>query len=237
MTQDKSQELSGEGRRRLLVETLNELDSSPDRARQPDQADAPNDPAGVGDLACAQPAWSQARRRPSGSNSTSSKKTSARQTSTKLKSIPKATRPPLSDLINTWCPVQKIFVAVHGIGDQFQSETVQTVAYRVCDYVGVPAALPLGRFHGPGGTVTKAFIPDPDRDPPIHCGFAEIYWANVPRIPAADKHILEEPKKWAQDPGRAAPAARCAATAAAGVHQAHGAPGTTTSDSSSSSRS
>ena len=115
-----------------------------------------------------------------------------------LKSIPEATRPALSDLINTWCPVQKIFVAVHGIGDQFQGETVQSVAYRVCDYVGVPAAMPLGRFHGPGGTVTKAYIPDPDRDPPIRCGFAEIYWANVPRIPAADKHILEEPKKWAR---------------------------------------
>ncbi len=87
---------------------------------------------------------------------------------------------------------------MHGIGDQFQGETVQSVAFRVCDYVGVPAAMPLGRFHGPGGTVTKAFIPDPVRDPPIQCGFAEIYWANVPRIPAADKHILEEPKKWAR---------------------------------------
>ncbi len=32
----------------------------------------------------------------------------------------------------------------------------------------------------------------------LNCGFAEIYWANVPRVPAADKHILEEPRKWAR---------------------------------------
>ena len=111
-----------------------------------------------------------------------------------LKSIPEATRPPLSDLINTWCPVKKIFVAVHGIGDQFQGETVQSVAFRVCDYVGVPAAMPLGRFHGPGGTVTKAFIPDPDRDPPIQCGFAEIYWANVPQFPPPTSTSSRNPR-------------------------------------------
>ena len=33
MTQDKSQELSGEGRRRLLKETLNELSDAPTAAR------------------------------------------------------------------------------------------------------------------------------------------------------------------------------------------------------------
>ncbi len=131
-----------------------------------------------------------------------------------LEQMPEQAREPVARLINEWCPVPKIFVAVHGIGDQFQNETVQSVAFRVCDYLGQPAALPLGRFHGPGATVTGAFLPDPDRDPPIECGFAEIYWANVPRIPAADRHILEEPKKWARtlvarmrlrDPNRAKP--------------------------------
>ena len=114
--------------------------------------------------------------------------------------LPKVIQPSLSVLINEWSPVRKIFVAVHGIGDQFQSETVQTVAYRVCDYVGVPTALPLGRFHGPGGAVTEAFVPEPDGDPPVNCGFAEIYWANVPRVPAADKHILEEPQEMGAGP-------------------------------------
>ena len=96
-------------------------------------------------------------------------------------------REPLSDLIELvrlHAPIRKVFVAIHGIGDQFQNETVQTVAYRVCHYVGQPAAFPLGRFHGPAGTVTKAFVPEVDRDPALPCGFAEIYWADVPRGPA-----------------------------------------------------
>ena len=114
-----------------------------------------------------------------------------------LKEFPEQARPPLSKLINEWWPLRKIFVAVHGIGDQFHNQTVQSVAFRVCDYVGMPAALPLGRFHGGGATVTGAFLPDPDRDPPLDCGFAEIYWADVPRGPAAEAHTLEEPTKWA----------------------------------------
>jgi hypothetical protein len=116
-----------------------------------------------------------------------------------LKAFIDEARKPISKLINRWLPVAKIFVAVHGIGDQFHNETVQNVAVRVCDYVGLPAALPLGRFHGGGATVTGAFLPDPDRDPPVDCGFAEIYWAAVPRGPAQEEHTLEDPKKWARN--------------------------------------
>ena len=115
-----------------------------------------------------------------------------------LKSVPMATQPHLSSLINTWCPVEKIFVAVHGIGDQFQSETVQSVAYRVCDYVGVPAALPLGRFHGPGGTRYQGVHSRPRPRSPNPLRLRGDLLGQRPRIPAADKHILEEPKKWAQ---------------------------------------
>jgi hypothetical protein len=116
----------------------------------------------------------------------------------RLGEIPVIAQKPISELINDWCPIPRIFVAVHGIGDQALNATVQSVAFQVCQYVGVPAALPLGRFHGPGTTVTGAFLPEPDRDPPIDCGFAEIYWADVPRGPAADQHILEEPTRWAR---------------------------------------
>lgn len=104
----------------------------------------------------------------------------------------------LKALINVWGPVRKVFVAVHGIGDQFRNATVQSVAYAVCRYVGQPTAIPLGRFQGPGGTLTKAYIPDPASDPPINCGFAEIYWADVPREPVDDAHILEAPTSWAR---------------------------------------
>jgi hypothetical protein len=196
MTQEKSQELSGEGRRRLLAETLKELDSSLTGLASLIKKSPPNIPAGAGNLIALNGVITNAAA--SVRQQLDVVEKTSPEDIAELKDVPKVAGPPLSALINTWCPVQKIFIAVHGIGDQFQSETVQTVAYRVCDYIGVPAALPLGRFHGPGGAVTKAFIPDPDRDPPIRCGFAEIYWANVPRIPAADQHILEEPKKWAQ---------------------------------------
>lgn len=104
---------------------------------------------------------------------------------------------PLIEIVNEWFPIPKIFVAVHGIGDQFQNETVQTVAFRVCDYVGQPTAIPLGRFRSPGARV-GVFLPEPGRDPNLDCGFAEIYWADVPRVPAAEKYILEEPRKWAR---------------------------------------
>ncbi len=105
---------------------------------------------------------------------------------------------PVTEFLSEWYPIQKILIAVHGIGDQFNFETVQSVAYRVCDYVGQPAAIPLGRFHGTNATITRAYLPDPDRDPPVNCGFAEIYWADVPRQSVKEKYILEEPKKWAR---------------------------------------
>ena len=69
-------------------------------------------------------------------------------------------------------PSRKIFVAVHGIGDQFQNETVQTVAFRVCDYVGQPTAIPLGRFRSPGARV-GVFLPEP--------GATRIWTAGSPR--------------------------------------------------------
>ncbi len=105
-------------------------------------------------------------------------------------------RGPLAQFLREWFPVKKILIAVHGIGDQFNFATIQSVAHRVCDYVGQPAAMPLGRFHGTIATVTRAYLPDPDRDPHVNCGFAEIYWADVPRKPAAEKYILEEPTNW-----------------------------------------
>ena len=107
-------------------------------------------------------------------------------------------RRPLAQFLREWLPVKKILIAVHGIGDQFNFATIQSVAHRVCDYVGQPAAMPLGRFHGTIATVTRAYLPDPDRDPQVNCGFAEIYWADVPRKSAAEKYILEEPKSWAR---------------------------------------
>src|SRR5215470_8836830 len=94
--------------------------------------------------------------------------------------------------------VETIIVAVHGIGDQFSYETVQTVAAQFCRYTGNPAAIPLGAFHGVTATIAGAYIPQDDPGFRNTFGFAEIYWANIPRKPVKDEHILEEPKKWAR---------------------------------------
>ncbi len=202
LVKDPTQELSDEGRFRLLDETLGDLATALADLRAlisskppvlPAELEIPTPLAPTVDAAITAVgqgvAYVKAIERVLGAI--------RKADGYKLKTLPGLIYPPLSKLINTWSPVPKIFVAIHGIGDQFQSETVQSVAYRVCDYVGVPTALPLGRFHGTGGSVARVFVPEPDRDPPVNCGFAEIYWADVPRVPAADKHILEEPRKWA----------------------------------------
>ena len=136
---------------------------------------------------------------------------------------------------------KQVIVAIHGIGDQFRYETIQSVANQFCEYFGQPAAIPLGMFHstlyrlGPDkssdlGSLVKGIaqiqaklrddtpIPQPASTPetaehfpaalvlkapmipqlPANLGFAEVYWADVPRDPAKDEHTLEESKKWAK---------------------------------------
>ena len=46
----------------------------------------------------------------------------------------------------------KLFVAVHGIGDQTAYETIQSVALQVTRHYGTPVSLPLGRFYPPSTT-------------------------------------------------------------------------------------
>jgi hypothetical protein len=209
MTQDRSKEsLSDEDRRFLLRETLRDLENALRDFASLLGESPPSIPADLGGADNLREAVHEALRivqdgsarvaRVEAIKGDPGQRPNYPWELADLALLPRVLQPTLSVLINKWSPVRKIFVAVHGIGDQFQSETLQTVAYRVCDYVGVPTALPLGRFHGPGGAVTKAFVPDPDVDPPVNCGFAEIYWANIPRIPAANAHILEDPKKWAK---------------------------------------
>lgn len=98
---------------------------------------------------------------------------------------------------------KKILIAVHGIGDQFGYQTVQSVAHRFCEHRGVPAAIPLGSFYsslhkppmGAAGFFASVSPAIPDL-PDI--GFAEVYWADVSRVPAKEGYVLEESKKWAK---------------------------------------
>jgi len=92
--------------------------------------------------------------------------------------------------------VTKLIVAVHGVGDQYSFATIQSVVNQFCQFFGQPAGIPLGNFHTgePGFSVPPPY----PRDPFERLGFAEVYWAKIPRTIVDEKHTLEEAKKWAR---------------------------------------
>jgi hypothetical protein len=99
---------------------------------------------------------------------------------------------------------RKVFIAVHGIGDQSGYETVQSVAARVAAHRGIAPAIPLGRFYPDAGG-PQTFRPEPQLmvvppDPVAlgPYGFGEVYWAGIAREPEKAGFILEESKKWAR---------------------------------------
>jgi hypothetical protein len=92
--------------------------------------------------------------------------------------------------------IEKVIVAVHGIGDQHSYATIQSVVNQFCGYYGEPAAVPLGSFHN---GEPAYLIPEPfrqDKFGPL--AFGEVYWAAIPREVAKEKHTLEEAKRWAR---------------------------------------
>lgn len=97
---------------------------------------------------------------------------------------------------------KKVIVAVHGIGDQSHYATIQTVAYRFCDWCGVSRAMPLGQFHlsTRDGQAAAGILDAPS--PPFRTdapfAFAEVYWADTPRELKNEKYTLEEIKAWAR---------------------------------------
>jgi hypothetical protein len=94
----------------------------------------------------------------------------------------------------------KVIVAVHGIGDQFNYATVQTVAFRFCSFLGLRPGIPLGSFHAKQVGETGAFLLESSElsEQGRQLYFAEAYWADVPRERVAKGHTLEEAKKWAR---------------------------------------
>jgi hypothetical protein len=96
--------------------------------------------------------------------------------------------------------VPKILVAVHGIGDQIANATVQSVAFRVYEYYGFPPAVPLGRFHRSAKAPPGVELFERESDPkfPARLGFAEVYWADVPRGLVTRGFTLENAKLWAR---------------------------------------
>jgi hypothetical protein len=94
--------------------------------------------------------------------------------------------------------LSKIILAVHGIGDQFRYATIQSIAARFGIYSGTPARAPLGGFHPQAQGAIEAFYFEPPPKPPYLAGigFAEVYWADIPRGPQKEGFIIEEAKSW-----------------------------------------
>ena len=94
----------------------------------------------------------------------------------------------------------KVIVAVHGIGDQFQFATIQSVANQFSAFSTTPQVFPLGKFYDqPIGTkpdIAYLLQVQLDKIGKEHFGFVEIYWADIPRIPEKEGYTLEESKKW-----------------------------------------
>jgi hypothetical protein len=90
---------------------------------------------------------------------------------------------------------QKVIVAIHGVGDQHNYATIQSVVHQFCRFYELPAGVPLGRFYSGDGPVSIG-APYPEN---LFAGFtfAEVYWAKIPRDMVDGKHVIEESKKWA----------------------------------------
>ncbi|HEV2045527.1 MAG TPA: hypothetical protein VGQ95_02905 [Chthoniobacterales bacterium] len=93
----------------------------------------------------------------------------------------------------------KIIVAIHGIGDQYHNATIQSVLNRLGYYFSYSGAAPLGAFYRDPAMVEAFLLQDPVPSDPLRTlGFAEVYWADIPRGVQQEGYILEESKAWAR---------------------------------------
>ena len=94
--------------------------------------------------------------------------------------------------------IDKIVVAIHGIGSQKRSDTIRSVARRFGDREEPPLpVMPLGYFMiGKVGEVRVSYLKAPDKSPLKHIGFAEVFWADIPRKAVTEDDTLEETKAW-----------------------------------------
>jgi hypothetical protein len=94
--------------------------------------------------------------------------------------------------------MDKIVVAIHGIGPALRSESIRAAVHRfgALDKPPLPV-LSLGYFNlGSVGEVCVSRLDVPSKDPLARIGFAEVYWADVPRDLVKQDDTLEESKAW-----------------------------------------
>ena len=95
-------------------------------------------------------------------------------------------------------PMDKIIVAIHGIGSQLRSSTIRSVARRFGDRCDPPLpVMPLGYFNiGKVGEVRVSRLDARPTDPLARIGFAEVFWADIPDQVVKANDTLEETKAW-----------------------------------------
>lgn len=97
--------------------------------------------------------------------------------------------------------VEKVIIAVHGIGDQVRNDTSLATTIRFCDYYGYPGMVPLGAFHHAGeGSHPGVVLTEPPPTPGFSgkIGFTEAHWADIARKISEDHYTLQETKAWAR---------------------------------------
>ena len=94
--------------------------------------------------------------------------------------------------------MDKIIVAIHGIGSQLRSGTIRSVAHRFGDRSCPPLpVMPLGFFNiGNTAEVRVSRLDAKANDPLARIGFAEVFWADIPEQVVKANDTLEETKAW-----------------------------------------
>ena len=105
---------------------------------------------------------------------------------------------PLSPAATAGPPMDKVVVAIHGIGSQRRSDTIRSVARRFGARSMPPLpVMPLGFFNlGRSGEVHVSRLDTTPDDPLARIGFAEVFWADIPREVVKEDDTLEETKAW-----------------------------------------
>ena len=94
--------------------------------------------------------------------------------------------------------IDKVVIAIHGIGSQRRSDTIRAVARRfgVRSQPPLPV-MPLGFFNlGRSGEVHVSRLDTGPEHPLARIGFAEVFWADIPREVVKREDTLEETKAW-----------------------------------------
>jgi hypothetical protein len=96
--------------------------------------------------------------------------------------------------------IDKIVIAIHGIGDQYRNATVQSVVNIFSRCFDQAAAVPLGEFYSADGQIRTFRMTAPPEIEPSLCriGFIEAYWAEIPRRVQRRGYTIEETKAWAR---------------------------------------